>query len=424
MTAGRDNVPAPGARALRVGLMVHQFPVVSETFVTTLAEELLQSGHDVRILATDPAVPEGPVHDLVTRSGLDRRVSRASGATPLAPGAAARLARISPVHGARALALLAGALLAPGRFAVTRMCLAQDPFDVVHAQFGWSGLTAARHRRWGTLRTRALIVHFRGHDITTFVQDHGEDVYADLFREADAFIANSAHFRDRAVALGCPPEKIRVIGSPIDTDYFAPPRTRAPYRDRPLKLLAVGRLVEKKGFADAISAVRILRDGGMEVCLRIIGDGPLRRELEAQRDREGVGAQVAFAGAGSRAEVRAALHAFDILLAPSVRAASGDEDAAVNTLKEAMATGMPVIGTRHGGIPELVVHGENGLLVPERDPAALAEAVTQLAEAPHGWQSLGAAGRDRVVREFGKSVIMDLISDAYNSAISSEGKAI
>jgi colanic acid/amylovoran biosynthesis glycosyltransferase len=415
----KAETPANTDSPLRVGLMVHKFPVVSETFVITLAAGLLASGQDVRILATHPAVSVGPAHDIVAQSGLDRRTVRAEHGGHMPLPALARVARMSPLHAARAAVFLLGDRVAPSRFGVTRMFAAEAPFDVVHAQFGWAGLTAARHRRWGTLRTRALVVHFRGHDVTQFVQENGEGVYAGLFRDADAFIANSAHFRDRAIALGCPPDKIRVIGSPIDTEFFAPPPHRPAYAARALNLVTVGRLVEKKGIADAIAAVGHLRDAGRDARLVVVGDGPLRPSLEDQSARLGLGAAVRFAGAGHAGDVRAALHGADIMLAPSVRAASGDEDAAVNTLKEALATEMPVVGTRHGGIPELVIPGENGLLVPERDPGALAAAIETLARDPDNWPVLGAAGRRKVVHDYGKEGIIRQTLDCYFSALSS-----
>jgi colanic acid/amylovoran biosynthesis glycosyltransferase len=409
----------PGLPAcLRVALVVHRFPVVSETFVARLGADLLEAGHDVRILATGPPDGDGPVHDFVTTSGLDRRVRHARGNGPLSRGTLARIARTSSVHAMGAIGLGALDRLAPSRTGMARMCAAEAPFDVVHAQFGWAGLAAARQRFWGALRTRALVVHFRGHDITTYVAEHGDRVYARLFRQADLFIANSAHFRDRAIALGCPADRIRVIGSPIDTDFFAPPPRPRARGDGPLRLVSVGRLVEKKGFADAIAAVRLLGEAGQATTLQIVGDGPLRPHLEADVARLGLGDAVHFAGAATREGVRDALHAADIMLAPSTRSASGDEDAAVNTLKEALATEMPVVATRHGGIPELVLPGENGLLVPERDPRALACAIAELARDTATWARLGAAGRKKVVQEYGRDVILRRTLQTYSDALS------
>lgn len=398
---------------LRVALLVHRFPVVSETFVIRLAADLMGAGHDLRVLASDPdAAPEDTVHALVEEAGLEARTHRARRGGRIPARRFLELAR------PRTAALLAaGQAVAPGRLAVTRMMAAQPPLDVVHAQFATLGLLALRHRRYGTLRARALVVHLRGYDVTRHVRESGRDVYAELFRQAQLFVANSEHFRRAAIALGCPADKAIVVGSPIDTDRFAPPAAREPFEGRPLRLVAVGRLVEKKGFACAIEAVARLRAEGRDVTLEILGDGPLRAAL-----RRAAGAGVTLRGAASAEAVLAALHRADAALAPSVTAADGDQDGPVNTLKEAMATGLPVVGTRHAGIPELVDEG-CGLLVPERDPGALAAAIARLMDAPGEWARLGAAGRRKVVALYDRRSILRATEGAYRTALAQTGEA-
>jgi colanic acid/amylovoran biosynthesis glycosyltransferase len=301
------------------------------------------------------------------------------------------------------------------------MFLEQQPFDVFHAQFGTEGLSALRFRRLRALRTKALVVHLRGWDISSFVDKRSSDVYDRLFREADLMIANCAHFRHRAISLGCPPEKIVVIGSPIDTDRFAPPPSREPLDGRDARLVAVGRLVEKKGFADAIDAVAILIAEGRKVRLDVIGEGGTRADLETRIARHGLGDRVTLHGAATSAQVLAALHRADIALAPSVTASSGDSDGPVNTAKEAMATGLPIIATRHGGIPELVIPGENGDLVPERDPVALAAAIARMIDNWCSWEALGRAGRRKVVTDYGQDSIIAKTLSAYRTSLRNAG---
>jgi colanic acid/amylovoran biosynthesis glycosyltransferase len=406
------------AQTWSVALMVWQFPIVSETFVATLAASLAPRVGDLRLLATGGDIPPEPHHPIVAEERLLDRLSVARRSGRIDPRDMMRLARGAPPARRAFLAALAAADRVVGRerLALTRMLSRQPAFDVVHAQFGREGLAALRHRRMGMLRTRALVTHFRGYDITRFVRENGPRVYDRLFREGDGFIANCAHFRDRAVALGCPPERIAVIGSPIDTDRFAPPEAPRPDPGRrTLRLVAVGRLVEKKGFGDAVEAVARL--GDIDVRLDILGEGPLRPELERRIAAAGLGGRVRLHGAATSDAVLAALHAADIALAPSVAAADGDGDAPVNTLKEAMATGLPVIATDHGGIPELVRPGENGALVPERDALALAAAIRALAARPHDWARLGAAGRAAVIRDYGIDPIARRTLAAYAAAL-------
>lgn len=384
-----------GSCPLEVGFLVHDFPVYSETFVAELADSLIEAGCQLEILA------------LLGRSH-----------TP------AGWPHLEPLtHRPIFMPQFPGMLGFATDFARQAVMLRRRPrYDVVHCQFATVGLSAHLHARAGTLRTRALVVHLRGYDVTKFVQERGAGIYSTLFQKADLFIANCAHFRERAVALGCPGDKIVVIGSPIDTDLFAPPLAREPRGERSTRLVAVGRLVEKKGFADAIAAVALLRNAGHEVRLDILGGGPLQEQLSAQVARLGLADVVELHGPASREQVIAALHAADIALAPSVTAESGDEDAAVNTAKEAMATGLPVVGTRHGGIPELVIPGENGELVPERDPPALAAAIVRLMDDPALRPIYGAAGRRKVVTEYNREAILRRTLEAYDLALARAGE--
>lgn len=399
-----------------VALMVHHFPVISETFVATLAASLIPRVADLRLLATAGTPEPEPHHPIVERARLMGRLRVARRAGRIDPRDMWRLG--GPPARRAGLMALAAADIAVGRerLALTRMLSREPAFDVVHCQFGYEGLAALRHRRMGTLRTRALVTHFRGSDITRHVRESGRDVYAGLFGAGDGFIANCAFFRRTAIELGCPPERISVVGSPIDTARFAPPaRPRPTYEDRPLRLVAVGRLVDKKGFGDAVDAMALL--DGLDATLDILGEGPLRADLERRIACAGLGGRVTLHGAATSDRILAALHAADIALAPSVRAADGDADAPVNTLKEAMATALPVIATDHGGIPELVIPHENGALVPERDPAAIARAIRDLAARPADWPRMGTAGRARVVEEYGLDRVADKTLAAYAAAL-------
>ena len=138
----------------------------------------------------------------------------------------------------------------------------------------------------------------------------------------------------------------------------------------------------------------------MPVEYELAGEGPLRERLEAEGRRLGIGGRVRFLGWQSQEQVRAALERADLLVAASVTADNADEEGIPNVLKEAMAVGVPVVSTRHGGIPELVEDGVSGILVPERDPEALAAQLGKLAAHPERRAELAAAGRVRVERDY------------------------
>jgi colanic acid/amylovoran/stewartan biosynthesis glycosyltransferase WcaL/AmsK/CpsK len=128
----------------------------------------------------------------------------------------------------------------------------------------------------------------------------------------------------------------------------------------------------------------------------VIGDGPLRASLEALAGQLGITACVTFHGQLAREQVEAVRRRAQIVLVPSVTAADGDEEGIPVVIMEAMAAGVPVIATRHAGIPELVVDGESGLLVPERDGPALAAALGRLLHSPDLCARLAHAARARV----------------------------
>jgi colanic acid/amylovoran biosynthesis glycosyltransferase len=416
--AAASDAAGVDAERARIAFLVETFPVVSETFVVEQAAALVESGWDLEILATRGVDPAAAARfPAIGRLGLMDRVVGPGYAQSTLGGLWARPA-LAPRLAATAL-LPRNERLPTLRAAAA--FAAAGPFDLIHCQFGTLGLAALRHARLGSLRARRLVVHLRGYDITKFVAERGTGVYDELFRTAHHVIANCEHFRQRAIALGCDPGRVSVIGSPIDTGRFVPPASRPAPAGRPFRIAAIGRLVEKKGFADLVRAVAQLAGSGRRVTLEILGDGPLRDPLASlARDLGAVGA-VALPGAGSHDDVLALLHRSDVLVAPSVRAASGDEDAPVNTLKEALATELPVVATRHGGIPELVEDGVTGLLVPERDPEALSAAIARMMDASANIRAgFGRAGRRKVVGMYGRETILRRTTCLYETLLERE----
>ncbi len=187
---------------------------------------------------------------------------------------------------------------------------------------------------------------------------------------------------------------------PCGVDLEALDRT-TPYDPRPFRVLAVGRLVPKKGFDDLLRAVaRLVRDG-TAVAVTLVGDGPLRPDLQALAGELGILDYVDLTGSVPPAAVRRALEDTTLLCAPCVVAETGDRDSQPVVVKEAMAMQVPVVATREVGLPEMVVDGITGRLVPPRDPEALARALAELAAAPDACVRMGRAGREHVAAHFG-----------------------
>jgi glycosyltransferase involved in cell wall biosynthesis len=165
-------------------------------------------------------------------------------------------------------------------------------------------------------------------------------------------------------------------------------------------LLSVAQLMERKGLRYLIEACRLLVDRGHDVRCEIIGDGPLRGELEELIQRLDLGEVVALVGPRSYPEVISAYRRAIAFVLPCIVASDGDRDGIPNVILEAMAARLPVISTAVSGIPEVVVDGETGWLVKEADAAAIAAAVEQLLANPALATRVAEGGRAFVRREF------------------------
>jgi colanic acid/amylovoran biosynthesis glycosyltransferase len=181
-----------------------------------------------------------------------------------------------------------------------------------------------------------------------------------------------------------------------------------------VRIVSVGRLVEKNGIEDAIVALSLV---GAPFEYLVAGDGPLRTHLEDLARRRLPSGSVRFLGAQTHDEIVPLLQSADICLAPSMTGADGDIEGIPVAIMEAMAAGLAVVSTRHSGIPELVVHGVSGLLVEERDTAALAAAVSALVADSRQRSLMGAAGRAIVAADYDVAVLTDRLVDLYREAI-------
>lgn len=409
-------------RRLRIAVFAYEFPALSETFVLNQVTGLLDLGHDVTVFAERPR-DEPQVHGDVERYGLWSRIRYPKVPSNLAQrglkaiGRLARVGGVSPLRLANCLDVRRfGRDAASGRLLYWGACLAEEkPFDVILAHFGPIGQLAMKLRE-AELLAGPLATVMHGVDVSSYLEEDPE-AYRDLFAQGDLFLPISEIWRDKLVGLGCPPEKTVVHHMGVDTSrYRFRPRRHEP--GAPLNLLSVGRLVEKKGIADALHAVATLVRQGHDARYRIVGDGPLRGELEALRGELGLEEQVRFLGWREQQSVIDLMQYCDILLAPSVTSASGEQEGIPVTLMEAMASGMLVVSTWHSGIPELVEDGVSGLLVEERDPEALSSTLLRLAhEDAETWPAYSEAARQRVLDAFDVMQLNMILVGRFNALL-------
>ncbi|MDJ0632043.1 MAG: glycosyltransferase [Xenococcaceae cyanobacterium MO_188.B29] len=288
---------------------------------------------------------------------------------------------------------------------------------LIHAHFGIDGVLALPLARKTHL---PLLVTFHGYDITSndcskYVSGWNYETYNRgrqiLFKEAKSFIAVSDFIRSQLIAKGCPEEKIIVHYIGIDTDKFTPD----PTINRQPVVLFVGRLVEKKGCEYLIRAMAQVQSVMPEVKLVIIGDGILRQKLEQ------LAAQLLysyrFLGAQPPEIVKTWMNQSQLMAVPSVTAATGDTEGAPMVVLEAQAMGLPVVGSLHAGIPELVLEGETGLLAKEKDWKTMAEKIIFILKDNLFWHKLSQQGQERVNTSFNLRTQTQALENIYDRLI-------
>jgi len=243
---------------------------------------------------------------------------------------------------------------------------------------------------------------------------HGSDLHRDrhMLRQKVAearFVVPISEFNRRVILDECGDAhaaKLAVIHCGIDPEIFRPVPSPRSGPAHPVRLVCVGTLHEVKGQAVLIEACRLLAARGVAFHCDLVGDGPDRDALLRQARAAGLDGRVRFLGALTRNEVAASLRDSDIAVVPSVPTRDGRREGIPVALMEAAATGRPVVASRLSGIPEAIEDGAQGLLVEPGDAQGLADAIATLAEDPLLRERLGAAARERMLREF------DLASNA------------
>ena len=412
---------------MNIAFIVGEFPVVSEPFILNQISALMDRGHEVCIYSIRGCPPHLlKVHPIFETYGLKQRTIYF---TPVPKNFILRLitalrllAKSGHLFSLRWLKLIN--ILRYGREAASLRLLYQGiplltpaSYDIIHAQFGGWGSLGLTLRDLGLLNGK-LITHFRGGDISLHLKKKGDHLYDDLLQRGDFFLTNCEFFRQRILKLGCPPWKIRVHGSAIDCSKFTFTR-RYPSSDGVLRVATVGRLVEKKGIEYCIKAVASVAQRYPNLEFNIVGEGILREHLQQLILDLKAEDFIHLLGWKNQQEIIEILNDCHIFMATSVTANNGDQDAPVNTLKEAMAMGLPVISTWHGGIPELVEDAKSGYLVPERDAAAIADKLITLIEESDRWAEMGQAGRLKVEQMYDINQLGDELVDIYECVLAS-----
>ena len=265
-------------------------------------------------------------------------------------------------------------------------------------------------------RSWPVVVSFHGADVLVEL-DRPAHLAAtrEVFGRATLILARSQSLVEVLAQQGCPREKIRLNRTGIPLDGFPYVRRMDPAGK--FHLFQACRLIEKKGLPTTLRAFARFAQAFPESRLTVAGEGPLEASLRHLAMSLGVADRVTFAGFLDQDALRRALYASHFFLHPSETGRDGNQEGVPNSLLEAMATGLPVFATTHGGIPEAVAHGVSGWLVPEGDGEALGRALVEWAEAPERLAAMGEAAARSVAENFELHAQARKLEDCYFEAL-------
>lgn len=397
---------------MKIAFLVRGFPLVTETFITRQIAGLIEKGHDVTVFSARKP-DEDKQKELFQDYQMDKKTiytgapntyKEALIKTPLQ---AAKIGLKHPSYIPELFDSIKFGKYAPERIANMEAFLdTNEEFDVVHAHFGLTG------KIWNFTKKNKVdkyVVSFYGHDVSRAVKEN-PDIYDEMFNYTDNLTVLSEDMRQKLKDIGAPKEKIEKIPLSVDTEKFQPKQTQ---NEIP-KILTVARFTEKKGLKYAVEALSQIEQ---DFEYHLVGDGNLREEIEKQVQEEGLDDQVVFHGWMANEEVKEKMQKSDIFLLPSITALDGDEEGTPTVLLEAQATGLPVVSTYHAGIPEIVKHGETGLLSEEKNLQKLGKNLKELLNSPQKREEFGVNGRKSIIQNYSMVAVTRRLEDLYRDLL-------
>jgi len=408
---------------MKLLFVLDEFPSISQTFILNQIVGLVDLGHDVTIFSQKKVESSKDHYQVIKYKLIEKTIY----GEPLPEGLLNKYLKGAILFGRNFLRNPNALLESINPFKIGKkalslrlMCAAiplLEParYDLIHAHFGTSGLIAQLLRQIKVIQG-PLLTTFHGADLNWYPNLYGHDMYKTLFAAGDYYTANTNFTFNKAVELGCPKDKMEVLPVGLDTQQYQF-QERQLLPGQSIRILTVGRLVEKKGIEYSIRAVHQLLTKHPNVEYNIIGEGPLKTSLEKLIYELGIESRVKLLGSMTQEEVRNFYANSHIFILASVTASNGDKEGQGLVLQEAQCMGIPVISTIHNGIPDGVLDGQSGFLVPERDVDSLTSKLTYLVEHPDVWPQMGKTGHEFVKRKYDiKQLTLDLLH-IYSSAI-------
>jgi colanic acid/amylovoran biosynthesis glycosyltransferase len=371
---------------MKIAFRVTEFPVISQTFILNQIIGLLERGHEVKIYANrDPEEPK--VHGEVEDYELYEKTTYIDPPKTYTE-AITRVTRDLLSLAKKDTKLLIEGLkqFKHGKHAAKRVAeletLSNDDSQLIHYHFG-------NRAEDSIFAAKALgkdsIVSFYGYDASKALEED-PNRYENVFEEVEKVTYLNEGMKKKLVEAGCSNEKLEKVPLSVNTKKFDQGENSAQIP----KILTVARFTEKKGHEYAVKALSKIEK---EYEYHLMGDGELKGEIRRQVEQMGMEDKVFFHGWCTNEDVKQMMKESDIFLLPSVTASDGDREGTPTVLLEAQSAGLPVVSTRHAGIPEIVQHNNTGFLAEERDSSEIKSYLNELLNYREKRDQMGEKGR-------------------------------
>ena len=405
---------------MKILVFLNEFPSQSQTFVLSQIVGTIDRGLSIDIAATKKPSIVGTSQDIQKYKLLENTLYLTHPPRRYLPRIISflKLAIQNKIWNKPLIVLKALNFLKYGKEALNlnlpyyAIQFSNKKFDVIHCQFGTIAPLALKLKQVGAI-TGKLVVSYRGYDLVKQIQLK-PGYYDSIINHVDLFLPVSDSLKKILIKIGAEENKVTVMHSGINLNNFTY-QNQENNSNTALHVISIARLVEKKGLEYSIQAVSNLLSKGHDITYTIVGDGPLRSNLEDLVKELNIQNNVLFVGPKSHEDVLDLLTNADIFIAPSVTAKDGDQEGIPNVAKEAMAIGIPVISTDHAGIPELVIDKKTGFLVPEKDIDAISDYLLYIKDNINALSELKQNARSLISEEYDSKKLNDYLVELYQT---------
>lgn len=394
---------------MKVLYVVDNFPKLSETFILNEIVELIRKGVDVEILALRNPLESTVNEDVLSNNLFDKtRYFRLPVPLKLRFGYF-----VSPLfyhYMLKAFNSYHAQITFKQFVRLSYYTPHYRDIDLVHAHFASEAAIIGMQ----IAKVLGKPFTFTAHAYEIFSRPaYSKDRLKMLTDNAEKIITPSLFNKHHIIKeTDCADDKIEIVRATICHEKFNNKRPQNPAENK-AKIIAIGRLVEKKGFEYLIRAMKVVVKEYPSVFLNIIGEGNLKKELMELSKDLGLVGNINFLGARSNEECVQELSTSSIAVLPCIVARNGDLDVCPLTLQEAMSMEIPVVSTTIGGISELIKDGKEGLLVPEKNESALARVIIRLIDDSSLRQEMGKNGKEKILKEFNIKTQVDKLLEIW-----------